>query len=225
MRFLIFILLSLSVTVASAQKKADHTCRILYLNVPPNAPKKLHLFDGKESTEVELPGMNFSPVYKVAGGDVTIVLSKVPYSVPEDVDPKAPRARVPAGVKDFYLLLAHDPDNPVAPVKMQVVPVDEAKFKRGDMMWFNLTKNQVGGKVGKRKLAMKAQSKTVVESPAAGNEDYNVNLAFRIPGKKDLYPLCETKWLHDPRSRTVVFVMTQDGSRTPRVMGFQDFRQ
>jgi hypothetical protein len=218
-------LLSLSISVSAAEKKAAHTCRILYLNAPPDAPEKLHLFDGKESTEVELPGMNFSPVYKVAGGDVTIVLSGVPYSLPEDVDPKAPRARVPAAVKDFYLLLAHDPDNSVAPVRMQVVPVDGAKFKRGDMLWFNLTNNQVGGKVGKRKLAMKAQSKVVVEAPAAGNEDYNVNLAFRIPGKEHLYPLCETKWLHDPRSRTVVFVMSQEGSRTPRVMGFQDFRQ
>ena len=44
------------------------------------------------------------------------------------------------------------------------------------------------------------------------------------PATSDCYPLCETKWLHDTRSRTLFFVVSQPGSRTPRVLGFPDYR-
>jgi hypothetical protein len=225
MRIISCFLLALSLSVSGAEKKSPHTCRILFLNGPDSAPKTLHLFDGVKSTEVALPRMNFSPVYKLSPGAISVVLSPTAYALPEEVDPKAPRAKVPAGVEDFYLLLSSDPSNAVAPVKIQVVPADESAFKKGEMLWFNLTANSVGGSVGKQKLAMKARSKTILKAPATKNEDFNVNLAFRIPGKDHLYPLCETKWLHDPQSRTVVFVMSETGSRTPRVMGFSDFRE
>ncbi|MBK1825459.1 hypothetical protein [Haloferula rosea] len=223
MRLLVFVSLLLSWSALAAEK-GSHTCRILFLNAPTDAPEKLFLFDGKVSQEVQLPRMNFSPVYRLAAGDLTLVMSEKSYMAPEEVDPKAPRVKVPAAVKDFYLLVASDPKNTVAPVSLKVVPIDSSTFKRGEMMWFNLTGNSVGGKVGRQDLAMKANSRTLLKAPAVGNEDYHVNLAYRIPGKKHLYPLCETKWVHDPNSRMVVFVMTQNGSRTPRVMGFADFR-
>jgi len=40
-----------------------------------------------------------------------------------------------------------------------------------------------------------------------------------------VYPLCETRWRHDPRGREVVFVLVQDGCRSPRVIGFTDYRE
>ncbi|MCF7674989.1 MAG: hypothetical protein K9N23_06515 [Akkermansiaceae bacterium] len=40
-----------------------------------------------------------------------------------------------------------------------------------------------------------------------------------------LYPLYETKWLHDLRSRNAVFIIAQVGCRTPRIIGFPDFRE
>jgi hypothetical protein len=46
-----------------------------------------------------------------------------------------------------------------------------------------------------------------------------------MPDNDRLYPLCETKWQHDTRSRTVVFVVIQQGTRTPRVLGFPDYRE
>lgn len=221
---LVFLFSLLIASILTGAEGGKHTFRVLFLDAPNDAPKKLHLFDGEKSQEIELPRMNLSPVYELPAGDLTIVLSSNPYSLPEEVQPNAPKQKVPVGVSDFYLLIASDKSNSVAPVVMQLVPVDESKFKKGEMMWFNLTKNVVGGKVGTQKLVMKPQSQKILLAPASKNEDFVVDLAFQMPGDKELYPLCETKWIHDPRARKVVFVTNEEGRRTPRVRGFSDFR-
>ncbi len=136
----------------------------------------------------------------------------------------APSATVPETTGDLYLLLSPDPANKVAPVKMQVIDATADRFKAGQMMWFNLTANDVGGSVGKQQLVLKTRSKVMLNAPASAVESYNVNLTFRIPGKEALYPLCETQWNHDPAARTIVFVVNEPGSRTPRVLGFPDHR-
>ena len=93
------------------------------------------------------------------------------------------------------------------------------------MLWFNLTKLPVGGTVGSGKLVIKPGARVILEPPAAGNLDYPVNLVFRIPGDEQVYPLCETKWHHDPRSRSVAFIIAEQGSRAPRVLVFLDYRE
>ena len=75
-----------------------------------------------------------------------------------------------------------------------------------------------------QKLALKARAKVILDPPASALESYNVNLSFRIAGKDQLYPLCETQWNHDPAARTVLFIVQEPGSRTPRVLGFPDHR-
>lgn len=210
--------------LASAQSKGPRTCRILFLGAPDSAPETLQLFDGKACQPVELPRMNFSPVYHLPAGDLLIrMLTSIP-AKPEDVSPEAPKAAVAEAISDFYLILSSDPANKVAPVRMQIIDADASKFKAGQMLWFNLTSNSIGGQIGTETLAMKANSQVVLNAPASGSSDYNVNLSFRIPGSDLIYPLCETKWQYDPRSRTVQFVVVQEGSRTPRVMGFPDYR-
>lgn len=219
------LLLCLLSALATPRSMAGRTCRILFLGAPDNAPETLQLFDGKASQPVELPQMNLSPVYKLPPGDILIRLLTTAPAKPEEVSPDAPKAAIPDALNDFYLLISSDPDNKIAPVKMQVIDADAAKFKPGQMLWFNLTPNSIGGQVGTQQLAMTANSRVILDAPATKNEDYNVNLSFRMPGNEVLYPLCETKWQHDVRSRTVQFVIVQSGSRAPRVLGFPDFRE
>jgi hypothetical protein len=218
-------LLCLIPALATAQTKGPNTCRLLFLGAPEGAPEKLQLFDGSTSQEVELPRMNLSPVYQLPAGPLTLRMLVTAPAKAEDVSPEAPKAVVPETITDFYLLVSTDPANKVAPVKLQVIDVNPAQFKKGQMLWFNLTPNSVGGQIGKQTLAIAANSKTILDSPASNNEDYNVNLSFRIPGKEHLYPLCETKWQHDTRSRTLFFVISQQNNRTPRVLGFPDYRE
>lgn len=77
----------------------------------------------------------------------------------------------------------------------------------------------------RQKLAIKAQSKVILDPPATGQQDYNVNLNFRIVGEDVFYPLCETRWVHNPDNRTLLFILNESGSRAPRILGFPDHRE
>jgi hypothetical protein len=220
------VLLLFACGSAIAQPKAkDRTCRILFLEGPDSAPNKLQLFDGTRSREVELPRLNFSPVYQLPAGNLTLSLLPDPPADPAKLPAGAPRANVAETVVDFYLLLTSDPSNPVAPVKIQVINAGTDRLRAGQMMWFNLTDHQIGGRIGKERLAMQPRSTVTLDPPANGAEDYPVDLAYRLPGKDIAYPICETKWRHDPKSRSLAFVFAKPGTRTPRVLVFPDFRQ
>lgn len=225
MRSTLLLLLTLLPGLLGAQPVAKRTCRVLFLDAPDSAPNKLHLFDGASSREIELPRLNLSKVYQLPGGPLRLRLLPAPLSDPKLVPADAPSADVAETVGDIYLILGHDPSNPIAPARMQVVDASSSKLARGHMLWYNITPHEVGGIIGGSKLALKPNSKLILDPPASGNTDYDVKLAYRIAGEKDYDPICETKWLHDPRSRAIVFVLGGPAGRTPRVMMFTDYRE
>ncbi len=208
-----------------AQKAPEHTFRILFLDGPDAAPDTLHLFDGVGSQEVDLPRMNLSKVYQLRSGDLTLRMLPAPVKDPDTVPAGAPSVTVAEAVEDFYLLVTSDPENKIAPVRLQVIAAGSDKLKPGQMLWFNLTENAVGGTVGSQNLAIRPKSRVTLDAPATGNTDYTVNISYRIPADERLYPLCETKWLHDPRSRSLAFIITNQGVRTPRILVFPDYRE
>ncbi len=209
---------------ATGQQAKDRTCRILFLERPSDAPATLHLFDGKASREVDLPGMNLSKVYDLPPGKISLALLPKPLSNPEELPPGSPSAPVPETAADIYLLVMSDPANKVAPVRLQVVDAGAAKLRRGQTLWFNLTPLTIGGKLGSESLILKPSSRAVMGAPRSDAGDYPVSLAYRMEGKEHNYPICETRWTHDPRGRNLGFVIARPGSRTPRVFVFPDFR-
>lgn len=211
--------------LASAQEAPKSTCRILFLDGPDDAPETLHLFDGATSREVDLPRMNFSRVYELPPGELTLRLLPTAPVDPSAIPSGAPAVKVPATVSDFYLLVTSDPANPVAPVRMSLINANADRLRRGQMLWYNLTDKAVGGVLGSEKVAIKPGSRVVVDPPATGAVNYPVNLSYRIAANDALYPLCETQWLHDPRSRSVAFIVGRPGVRTPRVLVFPDYRE
>ena len=82
----------------------------------------------------------------------------------------------------------------------------------------------MAGSVGSEKLVIKPASRLTLDPPARGNKDYRVNLFFRFPDSELVHPLCETQWRHDPRSRTVAFIINEPGARAPRIRVFPDYR-
>jgi hypothetical protein len=76
-----------------------------------------------------------------------------------------------------------------------------------------------------KKQRVPAKGKVKIASPVRAAGNYQVSIDYRIPGRKHIYPLCETQWYHDPRSRSLAFVLPGAGTRTPRVMVFADFRE
>jgi hypothetical protein len=223
MRYLLGTLLFFVCHQAAAQPPSKRSCRVLFLAEAGSVPQKIQLHDGTVSREVDLPTMNLSKPYSLPGGPLVLRLTQNPSVEPADIDPASPKISLAESLGDFYLLVTKDPSNAVLPLKMQVIDSDASKFKMGQMLWYNLTANQVGGLVGSEKLAMEPNSKVTLNPPASSNVDYNVNLSYRRPGDERLHPLFETKWQHDTRSKVLVFVINEAGSRMPRVMGFPDY--
>lgn len=225
MRFLALLICLLPfVSLANAQDKGGRTCRLVFLGAGPQDPETLLLHDGTKAIEVELPRLNLSKIYPLPGGAITLRLLAAPPVEGQPVNPAAPSATVGETLGDIYILVSPDPSNKTVPARMQVIDAGADRFKNGQMLWYNLTAHEVGGQVGKQKLAMKSRSKLILDPPADKSGDYNVNLSFRIAGKEALYPLCETRWVHDPANRTVLFIVNEPGSRAPRVLGFKDYR-
>lgn len=223
MRIFILICCLLPLT-AAAEKAAKRTCRILFLNAPQSAPQKLFLFDGKTYQEVELPRMNFSQVYEIAGETTFVRMLTAPVVNPEQIPTDAPQASITEATRDCYLILTSDPSNKVAPVRIQTVNAGTDLFKNGQMLWFNLTANDIGGLIGTESLRIPPHSREILNAPAPSATSYSVKIAYIIPHENLLRPICETQWQHNPATRMVFFVFNQGQEKVPRVMGFSDFR-
>ncbi len=222
-----FILLTLFafITFTHAQEAPQRTCRIVFLDRPADAPKTLHLFDGTTSQEIELPGMNLSPVYKLASGNINLRLLPDKVEDPKTISPDAPSVEIPETYTDFFLIISSDPDNKIAPVSIKAFnPANEA-FKLGQILWINLTNKTITGKIGDQVLSLNPNSSAVVEAPRSDRGDYSVILNYLIEGKSDPYAICETQWQHNPASRAVVIVTSNQGRKAPRVSSYSDFRQ
>ena len=219
------VLISFLPLVVFAQDTGSRTCRVIFLGAADTDAATLHLYDGTASREVELPRLNLSKIYTLPAGPLTLHLLSMPHVAKEPVNPATRSVTVAEAISDFYLLVSPDPSNKIVPVRMQVIDATVERFKSGQMLWFNLTEHDVGGQVGKQKLAIKAQSKVILDPPATGQQDYNVNLNFRIVGEDVFYPLCETRWVHNPDNRTLLFILNESGSRAPRILGFPDHRE
>ncbi len=223
MRIFILICCLLPLT-ATAEKVAKRTCRILFLEAPQSAPQKLFLFDGTTYQEVELPRMNFSQVYEIAGGNTRVRMLPAPVLNPEEIPTDAPQAVITETTEDCYLILTSDPTNKVAPVRIQAVNAGTDHFKNGQMLWFNLTTNDIGGLIGTESLRMTPNSRKILNAPAPSATSYHVKIGYVIPDEKVLRPICETQWQHNPATRMVLFVFNEGDEKVPRVMGFSDFR-
>jgi len=222
---LILLLFLPAASFAAPAPAPEHTCRILFLDGPDDAPQKLQLFDGAKCREVELPRMNFSEVYQLPGGPLNLRLLPAPPADPTKIPLDAPGVTVAEDIMDFYLLVSSDPANTIAPVRMKIINAGADKLKIGQTLWFNLTKNTVGGTLGTEKLTIQPGTRTILDAPTTVSGDYPVKLFYRIPGNDVLYPLCQTMWHHDPRSRSVAFIINEEGQRCPRVMVFPDYRE
>jgi len=226
MRTFLLPALSLLCSTAMAQEKAQgHTCRILFVDRPPEAPTTLQLFDGQSSREVKLPTMNLSPVLELPVGALKLLLLPEPPADPAQPPPGAPSVEIPENMADFYLLVFSDPINPVAPVRMRAVDALTEDGKTAQTLWINLTDLVISGKLGDQDLLIQPQDTTLMGQPREGPGDYQLSMFYNKIDEETHYPVCETRWAHDPRSRNLGIVISQEGRRNPSVMVFPDFRE
>ena len=223
MRLILFFL-SLSLAPILNAQEREHTCRTLFLNGPPQAASEYYLFDGERSQKIELPRLSLSPVYKIRPGSVGLWLLTSPVGDAEEIPEGSPSVVLPAGVLDFYLIIARDPSNNVLPLRMQLVNANHDRIGRGEMLWFNLTAKYLVGEIGRSSLTLPPRKSALVKEPARESGGYPVEIYFRVPDDERTHPLIESQWRHDPRSRSIVFVFDEGKRRAPRIQAFSDFR-
>jgi hypothetical protein len=222
----IILIIQMVIFTASAlmAQKGSRTCKILFLDAPVSAPKKLFMFDGESSQEVDLPRLNLSQEYKLASGAIKVRLLPTAVDDEKDVPVGAPEIFIPESMGDCYLLVKSDPSNKIAPVKMFPVNVSKNRFKNGQMFWINLTEHKILAKIGLQKFILAPRTRRITDAPASTVTSYPAKVEYQIKGETVRRPIFETQWQHNPRTRMVLFVFNKGKSALPRVMGFSDFR-
>ncbi len=224
-RILLIVLLFPFLATAKEKPAQKRTCRIVFLAPPADAPTNLFLFDGVASQEVAMPEMNFSPTYRVRAGEAVLSLTPEAMAKGGKVPVGAPNAKLPAAFSDFYIVITHDPSNTVAPVSLQILDAGPEKFRKGQMLWYNLTPNMISGQLGSQKLELAGHARAIIYDPANANEPFEVNLSYLTPGDPVPRPISQTQWIHDTRPRMVMFVHGKEGNVAPKITGFKDLRE
>lgn len=212
----------------NAHGATDRTCRIVFLERPANAPKSLHLFDGSTSQEVELPSMNLSPIYKLAPGAIQLKLLVAKADDPKAVSPDTPTVDIPADYTDFFLLVSSDPENKIAPVKLQAIKLDSENFKLGQTLWINHSDKIIEAKLGAQILSLKPESSQIVDTPFSDKSVptsgyYSASFTYQVEGETTFAPITEQQWWHDAKSRHLGFIQSS-GAKLPKIYFFRDFR-
>jgi hypothetical protein len=200
------------------------TCRILFLDRPANAPTTLHLFDGTASREVDLPGMNLSKTYQLPASTRTLALLPDAIDNPENLPEGAPTAELPEGASDFYLIVSSDPENAVAPVSLRVIDPGADGLLPGQTLWVNLTPHTLRGSLGERELLVEPHATVILDAPRDDAGDFPVSINFKVADSETPRPVCETRWIHDPRARNLAIAYPKASSTSPRISVFADLR-
>lgn len=211
-----------------AQEAPERNCRIVLLDRPADAPKTIHLYDGTTSQEVDLPGVNLSPLYKLAPGAIQLRLLSAKADDPKTVSPDAPSIEIPRHYTDFYLLLSSDPKNKIIPIKLKVINLESENFKLGQAMWINDTDNIIKAELGEQTVSLGPHSSKIVDSPLSNQRGpasgyYIAKFAYQPGANAAVTAITEQSWWHDANSRHLGFIINK-GGRLPEIYFYRDFR-
>lgn len=172
--------------------------------------------------------MNLSPVYKLAQGANRLKLLSAKAEDPEGVSPDAPSLEIPEDHTDLVLLVLSDPDNRIAPVRMEAVNLSDENFKIGRTLWMNRTDKAIEAKLGNQTLSLGPVSSKIVDAPlsdkgVATSGYYVATFTYQAEPDGAFEPITEQQWWHDANSRHLGFI-TNSGGRLPKIFYFRDFR-
>lgn len=225
---IIFLSLFSPLSHSHAQEATHRNCRIVFPGRPADAPKRLHLFDGTSSQEIELPSMNLSPVYNLPAGAMHLKLLTSKPEDSESVPPDAPSIEIPENYHDFYLIVSRDPENKIAAVKLKAINIETANLKLGQTLWINHTDQTIEGKLGDRILSLGPDSSKILDAPFINKSGptrgyYHASFTYLVRGMETFEPITEQQWWHDATCRHLGFI-EHSGGKLPKIYVFRDFR-
>lgn len=210
---------------AASLAKAERVARILYYGAPPSAPEKAfvytktgELYNLGDSLKVPLERHNFSKSFPLKSG--AIRLGFLPQVLPEGTEfpVSAPGVKIPRTWSKVLLLVSHDPENTVMPIRVKAINASDDSFKAGELYFINFAKATIFGLVGNKKLMLKPMKTAIVSDPADGAGSYQVKLDTIRDGDGETRQwLVRQPWRHDPDIRRVIFIIPLAPPRVAKV--------
>jgi len=220
---LLALLLSLSLPAnADDQVKEGRTCRIVFPERTKDAPKVVYLFDGQKNQRVFLPSMNLSKVISLPAGELTITMAA------KEVDQAnlpqgAPKLKISKGLQDFYILLVADGENAKLPFRMILLHADGGKLLQGRTLWGNLTNHKISANLGKIKMEIEPNGRTVSANPIPKSGYFRVEFFYQPEAEGKARVITEQKWWFDANSRHLGIIVSSTG-KLPKIFYYRDFR-
>lgn len=199
--FIIIAITSMLMTHAPAQGKISLQFLVLPKQIQ---PEPVELLIGEEKTmEVETPGNELSPTYKVSPLSSIVVGKTIQNEEGQSVFEVYGKAESISASRQIILLIRKGKDNSDGFV---VLPLNGelANFSGGSFLFINASRLSVGGVIGDKKFGLKPGQQQLLK-PAANHKNgiCQVTLAYQREDKwKTFY---DTRWPTNKKYRSLIF--------------------
>jgi hypothetical protein len=200
------------------------TFRVFMLDPPTQATPDLYLFDGIDSTKIELSAASLSPIYELPHGDLNLVLTPRMTSTNDKLPVHAPRAEVDEDVVDILLLLRSDPKNKLIPLEMIVVDISDDKVKAGQTLWLNYTTSTIKAELEENSVVIDPDAQSISEPPLLANGYFTAEFSYRTIEAENFSPIMKKSWWLDRSSKNIGFILNDKRSRLPLIFTLRDKR-
>jgi len=199
--------------------QAQRTVRMIYLNASKDAPKEISILqDEAMPLDLKILTRNFSDIFELAPKSTGIHLApKGTIKDEEGLWKRFPQVQIPTSWEKVIIFITKDEKNNLFPLRGQAVNADASNFDVGDIMFMNLSKASVLGKIGTKEVKLRAGSRQIAKRPLPGGGTLNLTLDMQIEGVDGIIKLSRRSYKWKDRSRMVIFVLPGEGKRYPKV--------
>jgi len=211
-------------SAADTPGSSTRTCRMLYFQAPFDAPEKVVLVVGKESTDIDLPRLTISAARaKLPSGVVRVYAALKAPTKAEPLPENTPFTDIPEAMSDALIVLL--PTGQPGPLSFIMLPVEFHKNRapEGAVIWFNLSDRIIYAKLGNATVTVNPKGSALCMPTVGIDEPYVVYVdASPVPPETETVPIVRGSWVKEARMRNLLFVVPDPSRTVPRIMSIPD---
>jgi hypothetical protein len=225
-KFLVLLVSGLAALAGAADTLggSSRTCRLIYMQAPLDAPEKVVLVVGKDTTDVDLPRLSISSARaKLPAGPVRVYAATKAPTKTEPLPADAPFVDIPEAMSDVLIVLL--PNGQPGPLSFIMLPVEFSKSRapEGSSMWFNLSDRIIYSKTSDRVLTINPKASALEIHKGGVDEPYYVSIdASPVPPEVENVPIYRGYSSNQARTRHLLFVVPDPTRIVPRILSISD---